>query len=109
MRNGTNILLICCYATAAFAREEVTRNFQKTVALPGGRTLRVVHSLGNVTVRTQAKGELSVQAAMRCSADRDDHPRTFCDQIQIRVDESPTGVVVRTRYGKPLTSKVVRS
>jgi hypothetical protein len=97
MRNGTDILLICCCATAAFARQEITRDFQKTAALPAGRTLRVVHSLGNVTVRTQAKGELSVQAAMRCSGDRDD-VRSFCDKIQIRVDESPTGIVVRTEY-----------
>ncbi len=98
MRLGINTLLIFCCAIAACAREEVQRDFQKTTALPAGRTLRVVHSLGNVTVHTQAKGELSIQAAMRCSADRADNLRSFCDQIQIRVDESPTGVVVRTEY-----------
>jgi len=97
MRNGISILLICC-AIGVCARDEVRRDFQKTVALPRGRTLRVVHSMGNVTVRTQAKGELSVQAAVRCSADRTSEARSFCDQIQIRLDESGTGVVVRTEY-----------
>ena len=64
------ISLICLLLPAGLRRrEEYKRDFQKTVALPGGRTLRVEHSLGSVNVRTQAKNEVAVQAAIRCSAD----------------------------------------
>ena len=62
-------LVLCCCPLALPAREEYKRDFQKTAALPAGRTLRVEHSLGSVNVRTQAKNEVAVQAAIRCSAD----------------------------------------
>lgn len=98
MRTGINLFLILCCAVTACARDEVRRDFQKTVALPSGRSLRVVHSQGNVNVRTQSKGEVSIQADIRCSADRTEDARDFCNRIQIRVDESGTGAVVRTEY-----------
>jgi hypothetical protein len=59
------------------AREEYKRDFQKVVALPGGRSLRVEHSLGSVNVRTQAKNEVAVQAAIRCSADNMENARRY--------------------------------
>ena len=98
MRITISFLLLCCCPWVGAAREEVKRDFQKVVALPGGRALRVDHSLGSVNVRTHAKNEVAVQAAMRCSADTADRARRFCDQIQIRVEESGSGVVIRTDY-----------
>ena len=69
MRITISLILLCCCPLARAAREEYKRDFQKTVALPGGRALRVDHSLGSVNVRTQARNEVAVQAAIRCSAD----------------------------------------
>jgi hypothetical protein len=80
------------------AREEYKRDFQKAVALPAGRVLKVDHSLGSVNVRTQAKNEVAVQAAIRCSAGTEEQARRFCQQIQIRVEESGAGVAIRTEY-----------
>lgn len=102
MRIGTNLLIPIC-ATAlcvAAPRDEYKRDFQKTAALPGGRSLRVEHSLGSVNVHTQAKNEVSVAAVIRCSADSQADAKSFCDQIQIRVDESASGVSIRTDYPK---------
>ena len=102
MRIGTNLLIPIC-ATAlcvAAPRDEYKRDFQKTAALPGGRSLRVEHSLGSVNVHTQAKNEVNVSAVIQCSADTQSEAKTFCDQIQIRVDESASGVTVRTDYPK---------
>jgi hypothetical protein len=98
MRIVISLLSLCALAAAAPAREEIRRDFQKTAALANGRSLRVEHSLGSVTVRTQAKNEVAVQAAIRCSADNAETARRFCDQIQIRVEENGAGVIIRTDY-----------
>src|SRR5229473_444499 len=98
MRNGTRALLIVCCAMCAFAREESSRDFKKSVALPGGRNLRIEHSLGNITVRTQSKNEVDIQATIKCSAESADLARTCVDEIKITVQETSTGVLVRTEY-----------
>jgi len=100
MRIVISLVLLASTSPALVAREEVKRDFQKSVALPAGRSLRVEHSMGNVNVRTQAKNEVAVQAAIRCSADTAERARRLCDQIQIRVEESGSGVDIRTEYPK---------
>jgi len=98
MRIIISLILLSCCPLALAAREEYKRDFQKAVALPGGRSLRVEHSLGSVNVRTQAKNEVAVQAAIRCSAESVDNARRYCDQVQIRVEEGASGVTIRTEY-----------
>ena len=98
MRIVISVLSLCALAGAWPAREEVKRDFQKTAALPAGHSLRVEHSQGSVTIRTQARNEVAVQAAIRCSADNAETARRYCDQIQIRVEENGSGVIVRTDY-----------
>jgi DUF4097 and DUF4098 domain-containing protein YvlB len=84
----------------AAPRDEYKRDFQRTAALPAGRMLRVDHSLGPVTIRTQEKAEVGVTAAIRCSADSAAEAKSFCDAIQIRVEDTGSGVSVRTDYPK---------
>ena len=103
MRIVISVLSLCVLSGSLWAREEVKRDFQKTAALPAGRTLRVEHSLGSVTVRTQAKAEVGVQAAIRCSAESAETARRYCDQIQIRVEENGAGVIIRTDYPRNQT------
>lgn len=98
MRNGINLLLIGCCATTLFAREEYKRDFKKTLSLPAGRTFRLEHSLGNVTVRTHAGNDASVQATIRCSASNAAEAKRCADAVEIRIDESSSGATVRTIY-----------
>src|SRR2546430_2297189 len=98
MQNGTRALLMLGCAMCAFAREESSRDFRKSVALPSGRNLRIEHSLGSITVRTQPKNEVDIQATIKCSAETADLARTCADEIKITVQESGTGVLVRTEY-----------
>ena len=98
MRNVINLLLICSCASAAFAREEYTREFRKTVAMPAGKTFRIEHSLGNVNVRTQGKAEAGIQASIHCTAPNAGEARSCADRIQILVEETATQVWVRTQY-----------
>src|SRR2546430_5354342 len=97
MRIGISLLLLSACAMAA-PREEYKRDFAKTVALPARGTLRVEHSQGSVNIRTQAKNEVSVTAAIRCSADNLETARRFGERIQIRVEQTSAGVEVRTEY-----------
>jgi hypothetical protein len=98
-------MLIGCCAVTVSARQEYKRDFQKTATLAEGRTLRVEHSLGSVNVRVHAGNEVAVQAAIRCSADAAEEAKRFCDQIQIRVEESGGGVSIRTEYPKQWNSR----
>src|SRR5882672_3545626 len=70
MRTGTSLTLLsfCALSLCAAPREEYKRDFQKSVALAGGRSLRIEHSQGSVNVHTQAKGEVAIAAVIRCSA-----------------------------------------
>src|SRR5690348_4503279 len=99
MRAGIISFLLTICALGA-PREEYKRDFQKTAMLPGGRMLRIEHSLGPVNVHTQGKGEVSVSAVIRCSAQNANAARSFCDSIQIRVEESSGGITIRTEYPK---------
>jgi len=104
MRNGINLLLICCCTLTAFAREEYRRDFRKTVALPGGRSVRIENSNGKVNIRTQSKGEVEIQATIRCSAGTASEARSFAEQIQIVVSDAGS-VSVRTQYPSHYNSR----
>jgi hypothetical protein len=96
MRSGISILWLACCVTALCADEEVSRDFQKSVALTGGRSLRVEHWQGNLTIHTQTKGEVAIHASLKCSSERVEDAREGCDRIRILVEESSSGVWVRT-------------
>ncbi len=100
MRNAINLILVCCCALTAFAREEYRRDFQKTAALPGGRSLRVENSNGGVNIHVQPKNEVEIRATIRCSADTAAEAKSFAEQIQIDVQDTGSGVSVRTNYPK---------
>jgi hypothetical protein len=97
MRSGISVLLLAG-ATVLGAREQVSRDFQKSVALAGGRSLRIEHSQGNITIHTHAKAEVDISASIKCSSDRAADAHQICDRIKIEVEESSSGVRVRTEY-----------
>lgn len=89
-------LTVVASAAAAPPREEVFRNFQKSVPLATGRSLRVEHSQGSVAIHTHATAGVEVHAAIKCSSERAADARAICDRIQVSVDETGSGVSVRT-------------
>jgi ribosomal protein S11 len=96
LARSLSVVLLACCATAMSASEEVSKDFQKSVALTGGRSLKVEHWQGNVTIRTQAKGEAEIHASMKCSSEKLEDAREGCDRIKVLVEESSSGVWVRT-------------
>src|SRR5262245_3290860 len=93
-----SLLILIGGATAAFAREQHSRDFQQSVPLAAGRSFRIDHSQANINIRAQAKNEGNIHATVRCSADRASEAKNCADQIQLRVDEGGGAVSVRTDY-----------
>ena len=55
MNRRTRIVTVfLAFCFCAFAREEVTRVFDKTVALTSGQRLKIEHSLGDIDIHTHA-------------------------------------------------------
>ena len=78
-------------------REEVSRDFQKSLPLTSGRGLKVEHEQGNIVIHTHAKGQVDIHASIKCSSDRVEEARKWCDGIKILVEESSSGVWVRSQ------------
>ena len=80
------------------AQREITRDFQKTVALSGNQGLSLDHRFGQVHLHGDSGHEVRISAKIhvqdRNSADAQD----FAQKIQIEVRESSDGVHVRTIY-----------
>jgi hypothetical protein len=98
MRSGIHLLLLISCALTASARDEVKRDFGKTAALPAGRALRIEHQFGRIRVRTHARNEVQINAVIRCSAPTAAEADRHIGEVQIAVEESVSGVYVRTRY-----------
>ena len=92
-----SLILLASCATAMSAREEVSRDFQKSLPLTGGRSLKVEHAQGNIVIHTHSKGQVDIHASIKCSSDRVDDARQWCDGIKVLVDENSSGVSVRTQ------------
>lgn len=98
MRSGILLILISASSIFATAREESRRDFSKTVPLTAGRAVRVEHRHGRVSIHTHSRNDVQVQAVIRCSAPTADEARACADQVRINVQESSSGVSVRTEY-----------
>ena len=89
---GMTLLL----AAPAFAREEYSRSFDKTVTLANGQSVRVEHRMGNVNLRTHAGRDVVVHASIRVSASNDADAKRLSDQIRIEVAPAGSALVIRT-------------
>ena len=89
---GMTLLL----AAQAFARDEYSRNFDKTVTLANGQSVRLEHRMGNVNLRTHAGRDVVVHASIRVSASNDADAKRLADEIRIEVAPAGSALVIRT-------------
>ena len=85
-------------AAAHSAQEEVSKDFQKTVMLGAGQSVRVEHKFGEVKVHGESGREVKVSATIRVQANSRDEAQSFADKIQIEVQQTAGGVEVKTVY-----------
>jgi len=99
MRNATiSLMFIFSCALTAFAREEVKRDFQRTVTLPVGRFFKLTNAFGNVSVHREAGRSAAIRASIECSADSNAQAQKLCNDIQISFQEGNSGVTVETGF-----------
>ena len=100
MAKKISLAIVLLWTLPAFAREEYTRDFDQTVALPPGNSVRVAHKLGDVVIRTQTKPEVTVHAVIRVSAGSASDARRYADDIRIDVRPIGNSLLIETRYPK---------
>ncbi|MGA3041208.1 MAG: hypothetical protein ABSF54_10525 [Bryobacteraceae bacterium] len=92
--------LVMTLAGQAFARDEYSRNIDKTATLANGQSVRVEHRMGNVNLRTHAGRDVVVRASIRVSASNPADAKRLAEQIQVEVATAGSALVIRTEYPK---------
>src|SRR5882762_3814123 len=81
-----------------FAQEQVLRDFQKTVTLGAGQSLRVEHKFGEVRLHGESGREVKISATIRAQASSHEEAEAFAQKIQIEVLQSGESVRIKTIY-----------
>src|SRR5690242_16645596 len=80
------------------AQDEVSKDFQKTVTLGAGQSLRVEHKFGEVKVHGESGRDVKISATIRVQANSRDEAQSFAEKIQIEVQQTAGGVELKTVY-----------
>src|SRR6266446_7953116 len=80
------------------AQEQVSRDFQKTVTLGAGQSVRVEHKFGEVRLHGEAGREVKISATIRAHASSHDEAESFAQKIKIEVQQTGEGVRIKTIY-----------
>lgn len=83
---------------ASRSQQEVSKDFQKTVTLAAGQTVRIEHKFGEVRVHGESGRDVKISATIRVQASSHDEAQSFADKIQIDVQQSGEGVRIKTIY-----------
>ncbi len=79
-------------------QEEVSKDFQKTVALGAGQSVRIEHKFGEVRVHGESGRDVKISATIRVQASSHDEAESFAQKIQIDVQQTGEGVRIKTIY-----------
>ncbi len=80
------------------AQDEVSRNFDKTLTLGAGQSVRIEHKFGEVRVHGESGREVKISAVIRAQASSHEEAESFAQKIQIEVQQTGEGVSIRTIY-----------
>ena len=79
-------------------QEQVSKDFQKTVTLGSGQSVRIEHQFGQVRVHGEAGHEVKISATIRAQTGSRSESEAFADKIRIEVEQAGDGVHIRTVY-----------
>ncbi len=68
-------------AGASSAQEQVTLDFQKTVTLGAGQSVRIEHKFGEVRVHGEAGRDVKISASIRAQASSREEAESFAQKI----------------------------
>ncbi|PYU67148.1 MAG: hypothetical protein DMG49_19760 [Acidobacteria bacterium] len=83
---------------ATAAQEQVPRDFQQTVTLGAGQSVRVEHKFGSVRLHGESGREVKISATIRAQASSHEEAESFAQKIKIEVQQTGEGVRIKTSY-----------
>jgi len=95
------VLLLTAFpalASGTWPQDEVTRNFDKTLTLGAGQSVRVEHKFGEIKVHGESGREVKISAVIRAQASSHEEAESFAQKIQIEVQQTGEGISIRTIY-----------
>jgi hypothetical protein len=79
-------------------QEEVSRDFQQTVTLGAGQSVRVEHKFGSVRLHGESGRDVKISATIRAQASSHEEAESFAQKIRIEVQQTGVGVRIKTIY-----------
>ena len=96
---ATAVLFALGLCLSALAKQqEVTRNFDRTVALAAGQGLHIESKFGEVKVRGAAQRDVVIHATIHTAAGSPAEAADLANKVRIQVDQNASGVSIRTIY-----------
>src|SRR5208282_5875376 len=95
------VLLVSAFPALAsenWPQDEVTRNFDKTLTLGAGQSVRIEHKFGELKVHAEPGREVKISAVIRAQASSHEEAESFAQKIQIEVQQTGEGISIRTIY-----------
>ncbi|MGB7029475.1 MAG: hypothetical protein WBD72_19485, partial [Candidatus Acidiferrum sp.] len=86
------------FAAGNPAQEEVTRDFAKTLTLGTGQSVSIEHKFGQIKVHGESGRDVKISATIRAQASSHEEADSFAQKIQIEVQQTGSGVSIRTIY-----------
>ncbi|HEY6265898.1 MAG TPA: hypothetical protein VIW93_13940 [Candidatus Acidoferrum sp.] len=80
------------------SQEQVSRDFQQTVALGAGQSVRVEHKFGSIKLHGEAGRNVKISATIRAQASSREEAESFAQKIKIEVQQTSEGVRIKTIY-----------
>jgi hypothetical protein len=99
-RNQISVVLLALCAIPAMARtqQETVRNFDRTVPLGAGQRLQIESKFGEIKVHGAAQKDMVIHATIRAAAASQSEAQSLAEGIKIDVQQSASGVSIRTIY-----------
>src|SRR6266478_9292262 len=80
------------------AQDQVSRDFQQSLTLGAGQSVRIEHKFGSVTVHGESGREVKISATIRAQASSHEEAESFAQKIKIEVQQTGEGVRIKTIY-----------
>jgi len=80
------------------AQEQVSKDFQQTVTLGAGQSVRVDHKFGSVRLHGESGRDVKISATIRAQASSHEEAESFAQKIKIEVQQTGEGVRIKTIY-----------
>jgi len=98
-RTVAALLLATFPASAApAAQQELSRDFQKTISLAAGQSVRIENKFGEVKVHGESGRDVKIFAKIHVQGDDNARAQSLLDKIQISVEQTSQGLRIATVY-----------